>query len=348
MVVALMVTGCKTTSQEQEMGEHCQLSLCIPAKSMMFGPAHASGEPNRVMGDPGQTEELLLPKYLYVFITKKENDTWKVWQVLSRTTIEENWIKQYYSGHLMGNTDSIYRYTEEIVLPLEQNFEGKVFAVASYKKLTFNQTLTYGASENDLLSLAFNTEPDSIQDNLQHIYSTPYDYEINGSYYGAFNTTVHNVPYLYMILYHVAAKVDIKWNVADTVRIKSDPSQAVRLTRMDVCNLFNGFAYCFKPMENSSGVSPLTTGDTIHIVSPLDEGLWWEGRSYFYTIPYTCSAYAGYFPLQMKMATNDNTTYYRPTLYLNLLGSAPFVPWLRADFNLTRPLTEGTGEKFVD
>ena len=142
------------------------------------------------------------------------------------------------------------------------------------------------------------------------------------------------------------------WNVADSARVKAAGVNPIRLTRMDACNLFNGSAFCFKPMENSSGASPLDpsagTGDTINLVSASDEGLWWEGRSYFYTIPYTTTGKAGYFPLQMRMETNESAAYYRPTIYLQVNTTSPFVPWLRATFNLNRQLTAGTDTKTVN
>lgn len=181
-----------------------------------------------------------------------------------------------------------------------------------------------------------------MQQNLQNIYSTPHNYIVDEKYYGAFESTEDdNVPIVFLLLYHVAAKVDIKWNVADSVRIKANPAEAVRLTYMKACNMFNGNAYCFKPMSNTAA-EPVTSTDSVTIITPADEGLWWEGRSYFYTIPYTTPGRAGHFPLQMKMGTNDSTKYYKPTIYLNIENDTTFVPWLRVNFNLTQPLTEGS------
>lgn len=354
MAVVLLWTGCENEEiNEPKQGVTFPVSICLPANetNMMT----YDGGPRRVMGDPGATELFVLPKYIYIFITYKDGGgDWKVWDRITIDDADESWEKQYYTGAMMGSGDSIYRYTKNIVKPLlaGEKFEGRVYAIASAVALTFDATLTNGTStETDLLNLRFSTAGE-IQRKLQHIYSTPYNYEVEDKYYGSFNSIEHNVPRVNIMLYHVAAKVDITWNVADSARVKKADVTPIRLTRMDACNLFNGNAYCFKPMANNELASPLEpaagTGDTIDIVSAGDEGLWWEGRSYFYTIPYTTTGKAGYFPLQMRMETNGSGAYYRPTIYLKVATDGVFVPWLRATFNIKNPLSAGTDEKIVN
>ena len=153
-----------------------------------------------------------------------------------------------------------------------------------------------------------------------------------------------------MLLYHVAAKVDIKWNVAEDKRIdKVTPANGVRLTYMEARRLFNGDAYCFMRNELADPVGD--EGYAIEdIVTPTDEGLWWEGREYFYTIPYTVEGDEDYFPLQMKMGTNGTkgTAQYEPTLKLEIDTSSVFVPWLRANFNISAPLPIDSPTKTVN
>ena len=339
MIVALLWTGCKSEREnEPMMGNPFSLSICLPTDEV-----HATRMCNhrRALGDPGTTESFELPHYIYIFIVKEVSEnTWKVWEIIEKTPNDANWEKKCYVGTLIGANDSVYEYTENIILPLvDQRFNGRVYAIASAKKLTFDATISKAtgteSTEAELLDLKFLTSPDSIQANVQNIYSTPYNYVVDDKYYGSFSSITHQVPYVYLMLYHVAAKVDINWNVPDSVRIKANPAEAVRLTYMKACNMFNGNAYCFKPMR-------MTSTDSVTIITPADEGLWWEGRSYFYTIPYTTPGRAGHFPLQMKMGTNDSTKYYKPTIYLNIENDTTFVPWLRVNFNLTQPLTEGS------
>lgn len=341
-----MMIGCRTP-QEEEMGgvqDKLPISIYLPVDDTY---ARTGDGPRRAMGDPGTTELFELPNYIYIFIANEvEDDVWKVWDQITIEGVRNYWHKEFYSGELMGYGDSIYRYTREIIKPLSpgDKFKGRIYAIVSSVKLTFSPPLTNGTSSlNDLLDLTFLTSPDSIQANLQNIYSTPYNYVVGGKYYGSFNSSEHNVPIVDLMLYHVAAKVDVSWFVPEDKRINKDhPENAVRLTYMDACNLFNGDAFCFKPMENSSGTDSLSTGRTVNIVTANDEGLWWEGRSYFYTIPYTCDNHPGYFPLQMDMETNESTQFCHPTMYLEVNTSSPFVPWLRATFNLKNPLTEST------
>ena len=257
-------------------------------------------------------------------------------------------------GYLfLGRSESVIDYDDvfRVLCPNE-----KIFVHNSSGRTPSHEHITYSMQgvENNMDSagilhnvpepeLTFNSGASGIQENLQHIYSTPYNYMPDGvRYYGSFEKE-QKVPHVSLLLYHVAAKVDINWFVDEEKRSKTN---MLRLTKMDACNLFNGNAFCFKPMENSLPALPTTT-DSVHIVTRTDEGLWWEGRSYFYTIPYTTTGKTGYYPLQMQMETNESGAIYKPTVYLGVNTSSPFVPWLRATFNINNPLAAGTAEKTV-
>ena len=345
--MALVLAGCKVNEPEQNLG--LPLSICLPAnevQSARYAPAA-----RRAIGDPGETELFLFPHHLYIIVMKQDEDTkaWTVWETIDRTLKDADWKPTRYVGLLPTMGDSIYQYTEQINLLLSSSdhFKGRVYAIASAEPLSFNKALSSSGitSMNDLLDLTFNTS--EIQSSLQHIYSSPYNLTQNGDYYGSFNSNFQRVPYVNLLLYHIAAKVDIKWNVEENKRISGE---GVRLTYMEARNLFNGNAYCFKPMRNVSG-SALTTDESIAIIdNSEDEGRWWEGRYYFYTIPYTITVgEKQYYPLQMTLKTNGSTeTGYQPTLNLQVDTTAKFVPWLRANFNLTAPLEDKTDTKTVD
>ena len=345
--MALVLAGCKVNEPEQKVG--LPVSICLPANEVQS----ARYMPRRVMGDPGRTENFFFPHYLYIIVMKEKNNVWSKWEIVERTLTDASWEPTRYAGSLPTANDSIYRYTETInlIFPPGERVNGRVYAIASAKQLTLSKDLSAITDLNDLLELTFDASSVDIQKNLQHIYSSPYNLNINGDYFGAFNSTHQKVPHLNMLLYHVAAKVDIKWSVAEDKRIdRVTPANGVRLTYMQVRNLFNSDAYCFKPMRNVSG-SALTTGETIAIIdNSEDEGRWWEGRYYFYTIPYTITEGGKqYYPLQMTLKTNGSTgTGYQPTLNLKIDTTAVFVPWLRANFNLTAPLTDKTETKTVD
>ena len=336
------MTGCTSEPEDQVS---FPISICLP-----MDETHVPM--NRVPGDPGTREDFLLPNHVYIFVMKYDTEAKKyvVWQKIEKTLTEDDWEKKHYTGYLQTVGDSIYQYTEEIRLILnKQQFLGRVYAIASAEELTFTPKtdLSTITNEDELLAQKFSLATSTMQSNVQHIYSTPYNYLIDDTYYGSFNSIAHKVPRVNLLLYHVAAKVDINWTVPTDKRIdRETPDNGIRLTYMKAVNLFNGWAYCFKPMANVVDTLP-TTGYSRQIVSPGDVGLWWEGRDYFYTIPYTTPTYSGYFPLQMVLKTNGREgTGYRPTLYMQM-DASPFVPWLRADFTINNPLENGTTGEII-
>ena len=344
MVLALVMAGCKKDEASQVVS--MPISVCLSADDVVS--ARNAAPIRRAIGDPGTTEKYLFPHHLYFIVMRQTGPTtWTVWTQEHRTLKDGDWIPGRYGWTLPTVGDSIYRYDAEITMLLTSSdkFVGHVYAIASAEELTFNKSLDAISSMSDVLNLTFSTASDAIQENLQHIYTSPYNLEQDGAYYGSFDSKHQRVPRIDMLLYHVAAKVDIKWSVDEEKRInKTDPSEAIRLTYMKACNLFDGYAYCFRPMRNELPAK-LTSGyDLTNIVTADDEGLWWEGRSYFYTIPYvvTGEAVEGkvYFPLQMKMETNSSGKYYLPTLNLKVDTTAVFVPWMRAMFNINTKLED--------
>lgn len=340
LLLAINMIGCEQNEPKQTVA--LPISICLPASEV-----HSTGQnsPRRVMGDPGTFETFLFPHYLYIVVMKqKPDESWEVWEHIERTLTNADWKAEPYTGIFPTPGDSIYRYKEEINLTLstgvpgERNeFKGRVYAIASAKALDLSKSLESISGLDDLLALTFDASDADIQNNLQHIYSSPYNLLDEGEYYGAFSSIAQRVPNVRLLLYHVAAKVDITWRTANS---------SLRLTHMKAKNLFNGNAYCFKPMDNSSA-TPLASGAEITIIGDNAVGQWWEGRTYFYTIPYTTTGKAGYFPLQMEMSTNGSSNKYRPTIYMQVDTSDPFVPWLRANFNINAELDDKTDEKIV-
>jgi len=309
----------------------------------------------RKPGDPGAPVTLELPSYIYIFVFQYNTGTsqWTLSNVLEETIADEDWQKLRYAGNLRTEGDSIYRYRRNLhVLLPQKGVTGRVYAIASAVPLSFSKTLNSITDLEDLLNLKINISSPTMQDNLQNIYTTPYNYmhPVHGEYYGTFNNENTNVAPLDIILYHIAAKVDIKWSVDEEKRInKTDPSEAIRMTYMRAKNLLNTSCYAFRPMENTEDTK-LASGDARKIIlSTSDyEGLWWEGRAYFYTIPYTVTGNPGYFPLQMEMSTNGSAAVYRPTLNMQMNTSSPFVPWMRAMFNISNKLTDTEETKTID
>lgn len=318
-----------------------QLSLCLPAQGQRMS------SPRRIIGDPGYTEIFDLPKYAYIIVMKDNgDDTWSVWKREKRVLAADDWKKKRYYGSNATYRDSIFMYNKPIHFLLQkQNLRGRVYAICSNKDLKFNKSIDAITDLDDLLEWTFDCSQDSIQKNVQNIYSTPYNYEVNGDYYCSFDCTSGHTYIVDLLLYHVATKVDITWSVKKDVRInKENPEKAVRLTYMEARRLFDGNAYCFKPMRNEL---PSKIGDgegyaITDIVTPGVEGQWWEGRAYFYTIPYIVTGREDYYPLQMQLCTNgtDKSNAYCPTFELKIDTSSVFVPWLRANVKISQPLED--------
>lgn len=350
VVFMLLLAACR---QEVEPQYGLQLRLCLPVQQNAPQMRRVIGDPEsnptraKLFGDPGSSEQFDLPRYAYIIMVRKDGNNLHLWKQEECVLNSENWVRTHYSGTRMNAGDSIYMYNLDLeYLQLNRATKGRVYAICSNKRLTLSPALASLRTLSDVLELKFNTAPDSIQQNLKNIYSTPYNYTADDAYYCSYDCSTERGSYVDMILYHVAAKVDIKWNVVDSMRINlSDPSEAVRLTYMDARRLYNGYAYCFKPLRNTVAELP-SSGYDIHLVTPSDEGLWWEGRTYFYTIPYTVEGEKRYFPLQMLMRTNGTSgSGYQLTLNQPIDTAAVFVPWLRGNFNLTKPLEDKSETK---
>ena len=333
---------CIACEREEPMKREIPFTIYLPAETMV---RHQS--PRRVMGDPGQTERFALPNYIYLFVFWKQEDEWRIMAQEEWRLQDDDWKATRYTGPLMSEGDSIYSVTKRMnIMLVGNNVQGRTYAISSPVPLLtkFSESLGSIVTLDDVLDLKIDVSSQEIQDNLHNIYTTPYNYEVGGQYYGAFDNSVQYVVNLDLMLYHIASKVDIQWSVAEDKRINTaDPSQAVRLTYMEARRLFNGWAYCFKPMRNTLPARPSSGYDIPDIVSPGDEGLWWEGRTYFYTIPYTVEGDPNYFPLQLRMGTNGSTeaeAQYYLTLKQQVNTSDVFVPWIRGVFNFNQPLED--------
>ena len=347
----VLFAGIGCSREEVTMAE-MPFSLCLPANEV-YVPNRA---PRRVVGDPGTTEQFALPTHAYIILLRDLGAGWEVYRCIEETLTEDDWTFETYNGIYETQGNPIYRCTKRLEILLDdKGIEQRVYAVASSVPLTFSKSFSTSSIStlDDVLGLKINMSAKATRAAVANIYSTPYNYSRPGtsSYYCSFiSPKVASHASMDLLLYHIASKVDINWFVEKNKRInKDDPDAAVRLTTMKACNLYSQEIFCFKPLENVAP-SVVTAGDTVELVRPSDEGLWWEGRSYFYTIPYTTeeSGKQNYFPLQMLMETNESGNEYKPTIYMQIDKTSPFTPWLRANFNLSAPLSAETPTKTVN
>lgn len=364
-IYILGLSGCNPDEPKNVQTVTFPISFCLPASEV-----YGAGAPSlRAFGDPGTTEQFALPQYLYIFIVKYVGSgeegkatltNWQVWKVLAKTPTEEQWEKKHYTGAYANVGDSIFQYTEEIILLLNGgSFDGRVYAVASAVPLTLPALTEEESTLADVLGMQFSftgtaedfKNSNSVVNNLQNIYSTPYNYKYDGEYYGSFFAT-QNVPHLDLLLYHVAAKVDLMWNVKENLR------GDVKISYIAAEHLYDGPCYVFKPTENAPDVSGTdgryASGYKKAVVSNLNVGTQWNGRAYFYTIPYKNSS--NEFPLQVEMLKNgdspeispvppadkptdrDVKDYYHLIQNTSMPADAVFLPWIRCQMKINKEL----------
>lgn len=288
------------------------VTLIIPAEAL----------DTRTPGDPGTYEKFNNPQYLYLYVVFNGNQVTAIERPLT-----EGWTKTV----LSEGGDPIYRYNGSIHVNLMNNAtytSGNVYAAVSYTPLTLSSTNP--TQESAVENITFTLTDDNIR-YLQDIYSSPYNLKEtvnnNVQYYGAIKDLNSAVPHVDLILYHVAAKVDLIWNVADDVQ--SD----IRLTDNITVNGLSRKGYLFRPNENTT---PTETDKYPHSI-PINIGNQWDGRADFYAIPYSEE---GKYPITLtitkKSATDEIATKevalnipYTPTETEN-----PYTHWMRGDIRI--------------
>lgn len=299
--------------------------LEIPVQIVL--PADNMSNFNKVMGDPGTTETFRLPRYAYFFLVIDWEDGSSSTIYTKTQTIEsEQWKLSTYHGNLYTEGDNIYTYDGSISFTLssKERSAGRLYAAASYMPLSLSDVNP--ATESDILNITFPLTSE-LRVNVQDIYSTPCYYKPDGvTYYGTISDIKRKVPTAYALLYHVASKVDVIWNVQESLQ------RDMRVTDLKATHLYDGDCYLFRPTDNTVSTDTYGSGYDMQLTSD-NIGTQWEGRSYFYAIPYTNNA--GKCPLQLEVQANGNTTGSYKTTVLND-PSSPFVPWLRGTISISR------------
>ena len=182
----------------------------------------------RVPGDPGTTDTLALPKYLYIYLvsTTTTNTTQVIFK--KQEVKPKDW-KLSTSGDNTNNHFSsknglyVYQGHLSINLPLNRK-EGRVYVAASNidlddsstnKKIKLVTSAEWTDEETFLNAITFSNDGELRKnDNMKNLYSSPYNLNNADSvYYGTIKDYSSNVPHIDMVLYHVATKVDLQWTI---------------------------------------------------------------------------------------------------------------------------------------
>lgn len=162
---------------------------------------------------------------------------------------------------------------------------------------------------------------------LKNLYSSPYNLKnSNGDYYGTVSDYNSNSPYINMVLYHVASKLDVQWNVDASVQDK------VKLSKITLTGLSSS-GKLFKPLENTA--SSLSTSTKYNETFTLDEGSQWYGRHATYVIPVKQSDGTYQFPMTLTNSVNNSDKTKTATAKPSTSNTV-FVPWIYGTVKVTQ------------
>ena len=217
------LTACSSTDPSVEDGHVVRMPivLAIPANNAELTIGSTGAKATRAEGDPGTYEQFKLPTHLYIYLLNTSIDGSET-NVLKPEGMDDKngytlktdkWTKTTTQDN---NKDSIYTYTDQIRIIIPENrSEGVVYAAMS----TVPITVTYTGTTVDEATFTLGTEASGKESEaLKNLYSSPCNLTKDSKYYGIVNDYKSNSPYINMVLYHVASKLDVQWNVDATVQ----------------------------------------------------------------------------------------------------------------------------------
>ena len=293
--------------------------LAIPANETALSAA-AGAKTTRAEGDPGTYEKFQLPTHLYIYLVNTSIDGKTTTPLKPEgmddaegyTLKSDKWVKTTTTD---SNKDSIYTYTDQIRVFIPENrLAGTVYAAMSTVPITVSFSGTDVANASFTLSdEAKGKEGEA----LKNLYSSPYNKLKDNKYYGVVSDYRSNSPYINMVLYHVASKLDLQWNVDASVQ------SSVKLSKITLTGLSSG-GYLFKPLENTTALS--TYSETFS----LDDGSQWYGRQATYVIPVKSTDGNYQFPMTLTNGAKTPSTTTKATATVKKPSNANtvYVPWM--------------------
>ena len=325
------LAACSSTDPSVEDGHVVSMPilLAIPANNADLTTGTTGAKATRAEGDPGTYEKFELPKYLYIYLinTSINGTETKVItpEGMNPSTgyplSKDKWTKTTTQDN---NKDSIYTYTDQIRIIIPENRKtGVVYAAMSSVPITvsgvdMNNPTTVADATFSLGDAAKGQESEA----LKNLYSSPYNLMKDKHYYGTVSDYNSNSPYINMVLYHVASKLDVQWNVDASVQDKVKLSQ-IKLTGL------SGGGKLFKPLENTASSS--TYDETF----ALDAGSQWYGRKATYVIPVQTD---GEYQFPMTLTNSESSIVKTKTATATPSSSASdvFVPWIYGTVKVTQ------------
>jgi hypothetical protein len=243
------------------------------------------GPQQRVPGDPGEVEKFPLPNVAYIYVLANSavdgTGAWLLQMIngaenKGKVTLDGEWKQDV-------NDPSIYHYGDALNISLWLMAQSaKVYVAVAHLENPDREIpgIALPASPEDIVSLTY--DPSKVKGNvnefMKNLYSTPYNKNKpvsadDATYYGTVKDLHTNTPSVNVMLYHVAARLDLKWNVEEERR------KTFALGTLSVSDLPKS-CYLFKPTENTD---PGTgNGYSDIVVSKFDATTAWSGRKVVY------------------------------------------------------------------
>ena len=321
LTLLALVVSCSSDSTADGDGRMVSMPivLAIPASNASLTAEEAHAKTTRAEGDPGTYEKFELPKYLYIYLINTPINGTET-KVLTPEGMDpqngytlkaDKWTKTTTQDN---NKDSIYTYTDQIRIIIPENRKtGVVYAAMSTVPITVKYT---GTDVDDATFTLGKEAKDNGSEALKNLYSSPYNLTKDNQYYGIVNDYNSNSPYINMVLYHVASKLDLQWNVDASVQ------SSVKLSSITLTGLSSG-GYLFKPLKNTTALS--TYSETFS----LDDGSQWYGRQATYVIPVKSTDGNYQFPMTLTNGakTPNTTTTAKATVTPSAINKV-YVPWM--------------------
>jgi hypothetical protein len=175
-----------------------------------------------------------------------------------------------------GSDPSIYHYTEPLSIKLwHLTQSAKVYVAVSDREIPGIQL---PSNPDEIVSLKYDLSQigEASSEFMKNLYATPYNLnKSDGAYYGTVIDLNTNTPSVNVMLYHVAARLDIKWNVEDERR------QSFALGALSVNNMPKQ-CYLFQPTLNNVPADANANAYSESIVSSFSPTTAWSGRKVVY------------------------------------------------------------------
>lgn len=313
-IFALVLTACSDDRIDKPDTEGRRTLPVVLSFAADVMSAPGQGDHSRAIGDPGEGDIFELPHFVYLYVfgysTTDKSGAPHLIQPSTGNPIILSTSDSDWSVNANGNIYT-YNHTIDIHVGDANNFRsGEVYVAASTEDL--HLTLN-GASDADRLvdlkAKTFDIPSEYMADAyrrnhfLKNLYSSPanlfYEWKNNSytiengeykipadrtsdaQYYGTVLDAGSKIPHVSMTLYHVAARLDVKWDVKKDANGREPVDK--RVTGIRIGNLKSRHCKLFTPTDNT-----LEGGDGyVEELLPYDSNnasQYWQGRQVCYVI----------------------------------------------------------------